>query len=226
VTTVITGASRGIGRATALELARRGRPLALIGRKSPGLDDTAESARRAGVRVETFACELEQPEQIEIAAERILDRHGAPDAVIHNAAVIHRAPVEELSNADWNRQIDVNLRAPFLLTRALLPEMKRSRKGRFVFVSSISGTVGTPLSSAYNASKWGVIGFMKSLAEELKDSGVMAVAILPGSVDTKMLDGSGFVPRINADEVAKTIVHYANEASLAHNGGVVEMFGV
>jgi 3-oxoacyl-[acyl-carrier protein] reductase len=150
---------------------------------------------------------------------------GPPRAVVHNAAVIHRAPVETLTDTQWDEQLTVNLRAPFLLTRALLPAMCRGGAGRFVFVSSISATLGAARAAAYCASKWGLIGFMKSLAEELTDTGLMAVAILPGSVDTEMLEGSGFSPRMTAADVAKTVVHYSLDAPLAHNGGVVEMFG-
>jgi 3-oxoacyl-[acyl-carrier protein] reductase len=120
----------------------------------------------------------------------------------------------------------VNLTAPFVLTRALLPAMRARRSGRIVFVASISSTLGTAKLSAYCASKWGIVGFMKSLAEELSDSGLMTCAVLPGSVDTRMLTGSVFPPRMSADDVARTLLHYAFDAPLAHNGASIEMFGV
>jgi 3-oxoacyl-[acyl-carrier protein] reductase len=104
--------------------------------------------------------------------------------------------------------------------------MRRARRGRIIHVASISAAVGSPGAAVYAASKWGLVGFMKSLAGELADSGVATLAVLPGSVDTDMLVGSGFHPRMTAAEVARTIVYYALEAPLAHNGGVVEMFGV
>jgi 3-oxoacyl-[acyl-carrier protein] reductase len=118
------------------------------------------------------------------------------------------------------------LGAPYALTRALVPAMRARGHGRVLFVGSISGTLGTARQSAYCASKWGLTGFMKSLAEELHDTGLMTCAVLPGSVDTNMLDGSGFDPRMSADDVARTLVHYALDAPLAHNGAVIEMFGV
>jgi 3-oxoacyl-[acyl-carrier protein] reductase len=225
VTVVVTGASRGIGRATALELARRGVPLALVGRPSDGLAGTEQGARERGVRAETIACDLSRPEQIARAGEEILERFGAPAALVNNAAVIHRASVEQTTDAAWNEQLDVNLRAPFLLTRALLPAMRRAGTGRILHVSSISATLGTAGASAYVASKWGLVGFMKSLAEELSDSGLMTLALLPGSVATDMLEGSGFRPRMTSEHVATTIAYFALEAPLAHNGGVIEMFG-
>ncbi len=226
MTVVLTGPSRGIGRATALALAARGARLALLARPSQALDDVVRELRERSASVECFSCDLREPEQIAAAARAVLSSLGAPVAVIHNAAVIHRAHVESLSDAQWDEQLGVNVRAPFLLTRALLPGMKQARAGRIVCVSSISATIGSAGASAYCASKWALVGFMKSLAEELSDTGLMTVAILPGSVETQMLEGSGFSPRMSPGAVAETVVHYALDAPVAHNGGVVEMFGV
>jgi 3-oxoacyl-[acyl-carrier protein] reductase len=103
--------------------------------------------------------------------------------------------------------------------------MKSAGKGRFIYIGSISSTLGTSRAAAYCASKWGLVGFMKSVAQELSNTGLMALAVLPGSVDTRMLEGSGFPPRMNATDVAKTVAHYAVDAPISHNGGVVEMFG-
>ncbi len=222
---VLTGASRGIGRRTALLLAERGVELALLGRPSPGHDRTVSEARALGVRVEGIACDLRSPQEIEAAARRVLEAYPAPDALINNAATIHRASVEDTSLEQLDEQLEVNLRAPFLLTRELLPAMRSAGKGRIVHVGSISSTLGTARSAAYNATKWGLVGFMKSLAEELSDSGLMTVAVLPGSVDTRMLQGSDFTPRMSVEDVASTLVHYALYAPLAHNGGIIEMFG-
>jgi 3-oxoacyl-[acyl-carrier protein] reductase len=155
-----------------------------------------------------------------------VDRFGVPDAVINNAATIRRSPVVDTAIEAWDEQLAVNLRGPFLVSRAVLPGMLERRSGRIVQIGSISSTLGAARAAAYCASKWGLVGFTKSLAEELTDTGVMTMAILPGSVATRMLDGSGFSPRMTVDDVARTIAFYALEAPLAHNGGVVEMFGV
>jgi NAD(P)-dependent dehydrogenase (short-subunit alcohol dehydrogenase family) len=173
-----------------------------------------------------YPADLEDPNQIALAAEALLDQDGIPDAVVNNAAVIERLDVARTSLTSWDRQQAVNLRAPFLLVRALLPSMLNRCVGRFVQVASIAATVGTASASAYCASKWGLVGFTKSLAAELADSGLSAVTILPGSVDTEMLRGSGFAPRMTANDVAITIAHYALFAPIAHNGANIEMFGV
>lgn len=222
---LLTGASRGIGRATAVLLAERRADLILLGRKTEQLDETAELTRRLGVRVETVGCDLSSKEDLHIACDDLRARRSVPDVLINNAAIIHRSHVVETTLELWQEQLMVNLTAPFALTRALLPAMIERRSGRIVHVASISSTLGTARAAAYCASKWGLVGFMKSLAEEISDTGLMTVAVLPGSVDTRMLDGSGFTPRMTAEDVGKTIVHYAMDAPLAHNGGIVEMFG-
>jgi 3-oxoacyl-[acyl-carrier protein] reductase len=222
---VVTGASRGIGRATALALATRGVSLALIGRPSPALDETRRLAEGRGAGAACVECDLRDAPGVEHAAERVLAELGTPDVVINNAGTIVRASIEATRLADWDDQLDVNLRAPFVLTRSFLPAMRARGRGRLVFVASISATLGSPRAAAYAASKWGLVGFVKSLAAEISDSGLMAVAILPGSVETDMLAGSGFSARMTAEDVASTLIHYALEANSAHNGGVIEMFG-
>lgn len=222
----LTGASRGIGRATALQLARRGADLVLLGRCSPALETVSRAITDMGVAVTIAKAELTDAATTVRACHEQLERHGAPDAVINIAAMVQREPIETLSLDAWDRQMAVNLRAPYLITREVLPAMRAKRSGRIVHVASISSTLGTAHAAAYCASKWGLVGFMKSLAEELRDSGIMTVAILPGSVDTEMLQGSGFAPRMGPKDVACTLVHYALDAPLAHNGSVIEMFGV
>jgi 3-oxoacyl-[acyl-carrier protein] reductase len=223
---VVTGPSRGIGRATARKLAERGVRLALVGRPSPELDAArAECLETGAPAAHVVHADLADLAAVAAAGEEILSRAGVPEVVIHNAGVARREPIEALSLAHWREQLDVNLGAPYALTRALLPSMRAAGRGRFVFVGSISGTLGTARQSAYCASKWGLTGFMKSLAEELSDSGLMACALLPGSVQTDMLEGSGFPPRMSADDVAAALVYYALEAPIAHSGAVIEMFG-
>ena len=224
---IVTGASRGIGRATAVALARRGVSLALLGRPSQDLEESVVLARAAGApEAIAFPCDLADTASVEAAAYGVLSHFPGLGILVNNAAVAPRVSIEETRNDVWNETLAVNLRAPFLLTRAVLPTMRKNVRGRIVHVGSISSTLGTPRLSAYCASKWGLIGFMKSLAEELSGSGVTTLAILPGSTATRMLEGSGMPPRMSADEVAQTIVHYCLDASPAHNGAVIEMFGV
>ena len=222
----LTGASRGIGRAVALRLAERCVELVVLGRDSAQLTELSQAVADRGATLTVAQAELTDPDATVRACRTQLERGSAPDVLINNAGLIERGPIETLSLESWERQIAVNLRAPFLITREVLAVMRARRQGRIIHVGSISSTLGTALASAYCASKWGIVGFMKSLAEELRDSGVSTVAVLPGSVDTEMLKGSGFQPRMQADDVARTIVHYALDAPPGHNGSVIEMFGV
>jgi 3-oxoacyl-[acyl-carrier protein] reductase len=224
---LITGTSRGIGRATAIACSARGVELGLLGRPSPEQRETTELCLKNGARrVLELAADMTNASEVEKAAGEFLRTCGAPDALIHNAGIAARTSIEDTTLASWEEHLRVNLTAPYVLTRALLPAMRVRRTGRIVFVGSISSTLGTAKLSAYCASKWGVIGFMKSLAEELTDSGLMTCAVLPGSVETRMLVGSGFPARMTAEEVAQALLHYALDAPLAHNGANIEMFGV
>ncbi|HLV67679.1 MAG TPA: SDR family oxidoreductase, partial [Polyangiaceae bacterium] len=203
---VVTGASRGIGRATALALAARRTRLALIGRASDELDSVIPECTEAGApELRFFPADLRDLEATARAGAAVLGELGAPDIVIHNAGVVHRVAVEELELELFREQLDVNLGAPYALTRAFLPALRAAGRGRILFVGSISGTLGTPHLSAYCASKWGIIGFMKSLAEEISGTGLMTCAVLPGSVPTRMLEGSGFPPRMTTEDVARTL---------------------
>jgi len=119
----------------------------------------------------------------------------------------------------------VNLKGAFLVARAFLPGMIRTKRGRFVAVASISSTLGTARQSAYCAAKWGLVGFVKSLAEELRGHGVQAMSVMPGSVDTEMLKGGEFAPAMHPDDVAGLVTYAALDAPDAMNGSAIEMFG-
>lgn len=223
---VVTGASRGIGRATALAFARRGVRVALVGRSSPMLEDATEAAAALGVETRAVVCDVAREDDVARAAEEILATLGPPRAVVNNAGIVRRgARVEETSPVDWDDVIGVNLRGPFLVSRAFLPSMLRVKRGRLVHVASISATIGSPGAASYGASKWGLVGFSKSLAEELRGTGLQSVAVLPGSVDTEMLAGSGFTPQMSAEDVAGLLVYTALDAPDAVNGSAIEMFG-
>ncbi len=222
---VVTGASRGIGRATASALAERGLALTLVGRPSAQLEEARESFARSGAACRVIHCDLQVAVSVEAAGAEAL-RWGAPAALVNCAGIVERAPLEELTLESYQRQMAVNLTAPIWLARALLPAMRSAKSGRIVNVGSISATLGSAGQIAYNASKWALVGFTKSLAEELSDSGLMTVVVHPGAVDTDMLRGSPYPPRMTPQDVARTLVFYALEAPLAHNGAVIEMFGV
>ncbi|MBS2025646.1 MAG: SDR family oxidoreductase [Deltaproteobacteria bacterium] len=150
---------------------------------------------------------------------------GPPDVVVLNAGVLEQAPLEELTEAQWSRVLDVNLKGAFLCAKAAWPAMQRRRSGRVIAIGSISGTLGTPRASAYNASKWGLTGFMKSIAEEGRAHGIFCATVLPGSVDTDMLKQTAWPPQITPDEVARVVKFLATDAPLTMTGAAVDVFG-
>jgi 3-oxoacyl-[acyl-carrier protein] reductase len=229
---VITGAGRGIGRATALAFARRGYACALLSRSAAELDSVGEELRAvANAPPLLLPCDVSNEREVERARDQILAHYtkkswaSFPSVVVNNAGIVSRSSIVETSLADWSRSLDVNLTGAFLVSRAFLPSMLAARQGRIVHVASISSTLGTPKLSAYCASKWGLLGFMKSMAEELRGTGLQTMAVLPGSVDTQMLEGSGFTPQMSPSDVAKVIVHAALDAPDAMNGSAIEVFG-
>ncbi len=223
---VITGASRGIGRACALALAERGLDLALLGHPSDGLEQTRARCAAQGITARSYGCDMANTEAIDLAATRLVSDHGPPRLVVNNAGIQRYGPkVQEIAVDDWDHVMAVNLRGPFLLCRALLPSMLGAGQGRFIHVSSISGTLGCPQMAPYCASKWGLIGFSKALAAELRGTGLQSVAILPGSVATAMLELTPFEPAMPPEDVASVILYHGLDAPNPVNGAAVEVFG-
>ena len=222
---VVSGAGRGIGRAISVDLARRGCDIVLLGRTIESLAGAAEEVVALGRRALAVPCDVADAAAVDAAAVRVLADLGVPDIVVPNAGVVHRAPVQTMTEEEWDEVIDVNLKGTFLVTRAFLPRMLDLRRGRFVAIGSISSTLGTARQSAYCAAKWGTVGFMKSLAEELRGTGLQAMTVMPGSVDTDMLKGSGFAAVMQPEDVARTVTFLALDAPDAMNASAVEVFG-
>ncbi len=227
-TAVVTGGGRGIGRAVALALAREGARVAVAARTLAQLEQVAREIRKEGGEALAVATDVSSAGDVAALFSASERTFGPVDVLVNNAGVVARRPFVELSEADWDLQLDVNLKGAFLCARAALAGptgMLSRRRGRIVNVSSISGTLGTPKLAAYCASKWGLIGLTKALAAELSGSGVSVTAVLPGSVDTEMLVGSGFAPDLGPDDVARVIRFLAAEAPEAMTGSAVEIFG-
>jgi NAD(P)-dependent dehydrogenase (short-subunit alcohol dehydrogenase family) len=224
---VVTGAGSGIGRAVAIALGRRGLDVALLGRTEATLRATAEEVERAATRTIVIRADVSVEEDVERAARAVTDFLGAPSVVVNNAGIAGRkAPIEEITPSEWDAVIAANLRGVFLMTRAFLPAMRAGAgRRRLVTIASISSTLGTAGLSAYCAAKWGALGFTKALAEELRESGMQAMAVLPGSVDTPMIKVGGFAPQMKAEDIAGLVAYAALDAPDAMNGSAIECFG-
>jgi NAD(P)-dependent dehydrogenase (short-subunit alcohol dehydrogenase family) len=224
---IVTGAGRGIGAAVARRFAARGVRVVLAARTGAEVDEVAAEIERThgADRARPVIADVSHAADVDRLRQQALAFLGDVDVLVNNAGIAARAHVHDMDDATWNAVIGTNLTGTFLCTRAILSGMLARGRGRVVNVSSISGTVGTARMSAYCASKWGVIGFTKAVAEETRGTGVEVLALLPGSVDTAMLVGSGFAPAMSADDVARAIEWLSFDAPSAMNGSAVELFG-
>ncbi|WP_280398991.1 mycofactocin-coupled SDR family oxidoreductase [Nocardia carnea] len=197
-TALVTGAARGQGRAVARALARRGATVRLTDLCAPGdtapyplatgddLAETARSIERDGGRCHAAVLDVRDPAAVTAFADSVADEAGGIDILVTCAGIVGFAPVTELSDAMWSDMLATNLSGTFHCVRAVLPHMTGDW-GRIVAISSMSGRQGTPNLAHYSASKWGVIGLVKSVALEYADTGITANIVCPTNVDTPML---------------------------------------
>ncbi len=182
---VVTGGSRGIGRAVVGALASAGWRVLAVGRDGAALADVAAAGRREGRDVSTAVCDVTDEEAVG-ALLAGLD----VEVLVNNAGMSGAAPLHRTSMADWNAHLAVNATGAFLCTRAVLPAMRRRGAGRIVMVASIAGVVGAPYIAAYTASKHALVGLMRVAAAEVAGSGITANAVCPGYVASEMTDRS------------------------------------
>jgi NAD(P)-dependent dehydrogenase (short-subunit alcohol dehydrogenase family) len=181
---LVTGASSGLGQATATELARAGADVALLARSEGGLGRLAAALRGEGVHVLSLPLDLADAEAVLAAAEHALGAFGRIDLLVNSAATDVPGPVEHLATEDWDRVLAVNLRAPFLLSRAVFPGMREAGRGTIVNISSVAGRRGWGSASAYCASKFALTGLTQALNAEGKPHGIRACVIYPGAMAT------------------------------------------
>jgi len=224
---VVTGAGRGIGRATALALADRGLDVALLARTFPQIEETAAAIVQRGRRALALRCDVSLAKEVHHAAARTEAELGTPTVVVNNAGVVRRALVQEMEESELDLVLDVNLKGTFLVTRAFLPLMRARRSGRIINIASIAGRQGTAGLGAYCAAKHGVVGLTRALAVELRDEGIVANAVCPGSVDTDMLrvGRPGAKADMSPEDVAGVVLYLAAHAPLALTGSCVDVFG-
>jgi NAD(P)-dependent dehydrogenase (short-subunit alcohol dehydrogenase family) len=235
-TALVTGASRGIGAATAKALDRAGARVAMVARRQEDLETLAAEMKNDPVVV---AADLSQPEAPADIASRALLALGAVDVLVNNAALAARIPTVETTGALIDQMLALNVRAPLLLIAALVPAMAERKRGSIINLSSVSALVGTPKRAAYAASKGAIDAATRSLAMELGPSGVRVNSVAPGAVDTAMWASNRKVPGVieaveavtplrrwaTADDVADVIVFLASDSSRFVTGETISPDG-
>ena len=195
---LVTGASRGLGKAMALALGEAGARLALVSRDSARLSAVAEETRKLGAQAEVFQADITDEAQVRKLERDVPGKLGPVDILINNAGTVVRSLCVDFTLGDWNTVINTNLTSAFLMCRSFVPQMKGRGYGRVINISSIMGHISLPQRTAYSATKAGLLGFTRALALELASEKITVVAISPGPFVTEMTAPLAADPAHNA----------------------------
>lgn len=221
---LVTGASSGIGAATALALAQEGAAVALVARRQERLEDLARMIQDMGGRAAVIAADIAQPEQARAAVARSVAELGGLDILVNNAGLMLLGPVAGADPTDWHRMMDLNVLALMHLTQAALEPMKQRQSGHIINISSVSGRGASPTSAGYSATKWAVGGFSEGLRQEVRLDRIRVTVIEPGVVATELTDHithqdtkTSYESRIStmtpleAEDIAAAVVYAATQ---------------
>ncbi len=206
---IVTGASRGIGKAISILLAQSGSRVVLAARSEPQLKSVSEEISSQNGEALVIPTDLTVDEEMERLVQQTLKEWGSVDVLINNAGFGKVAPVVKAKVSDWDETFRVNLRAPMFLSKLVLPTMMERGEGSIINISSVSGKSGQANGSAYSASKFGLIGFTQSLYEEVREYGIRVATICPGFVDTPMIPRMRRLDRskmIRPEDIAQTVL--------------------
>ncbi|MCE4608149.1 MAG: SDR family oxidoreductase [Caldisphaeraceae archaeon] len=185
---VITGASSGIGRATALLLATKGCQVVLASRDNVALEKVAQTIKERGGMCEIVPTDVRDEESVKSLFRRVIELHGRVDILVNSAGIGIYGSTVEASVEEWDQVINTNLKGVFLCTREALSYMTKQRNGHIISIASKAGEYGLPKLSVYCASKFGVIGFSQAVNKEVASLGIKISYLCPGYVETKFLD--------------------------------------
>jgi NADP-dependent 3-hydroxy acid dehydrogenase YdfG len=212
LTALVTGATEGIGRATAFALGRAGYRVGVCARTQPKVRQLVEDLRGEGIEAAGASADVGVPDQVARMVADVTRAIGEIDALVNNAGVLIAKPIEELTLEEWDITMTTNVRSLYLVTRAVLPPMRKRGQGSIVNVASLAGRNGFAGGTAYTASKHAVLGFSRSLMLEVRKDNIRVIAICPGSVDTSLLKDQPMLKAepsriLQPDDVATSILH-------------------
>lgn len=197
---LVTGASRGIGKAIALALASEGAYVVVnYANSSEAAKSLVETIKQAGGNAIAIKADVSQPEQVDNAVQETVSQLGRIDILVNNAGITKDTLLLRMKLEDWQSVIDLNLTGVFLCTQAVSKIMLKQRSGRIINIASVAGQMGNPGQANYSAAKAGVIGFTKTVAKEFASRGITVNAVAPGFIETDMTSG------LKADEILKMI---------------------
>lgn len=196
----ITGAGKGIGKAVALALANEGVNVGLLARTESDLKELMNEVKNSGVRAAYAAVDISSREDVEQAINKLTNELGAADILINNAGIGKFATLLEMDPEEWKRIIDVNLMGLYYVTRAVLPQLIEKNRGDIINISSTNGLNGAATSSAYSASKFGVIGLTESLAQEVRKNNIRVTALTPSTVATELAVKTNLISENNEEK--------------------------
>ncbi|MEM8543118.1 MAG: 3-oxoacyl-[acyl-carrier-protein] reductase [Cyanobacteria bacterium P01_H01_bin.119] len=198
---IVTGASRGIGKAVALALAAEGAQIAVnYARSSTAADQVVSQIEASGGSAIALQADVSQADQVDTLVSTVLNQWGQIDVLVNNAGITRDTLLLRMKPEDWQAVIDLNLTGVFLCTRAVSKSMLKKRTGRIINIASVAGQMGNPGQANYSAAKAGVIGFTKTVAKEMASRNVTVNAVAPGFIATDMTDD---LP--NSEEILKFI---------------------
>lgn len=235
---LVTGGSRGIGRAIALELAGNGCDVAII---YAGRDDAANETVRMisqkGVRAMSVKCDVADENQVSDAVKKVTETLGLPDILVNNAGIVRDGLAMRMTADDFRKVVDVNLTGAFNMIHACLPGFVRRRSGRIINITSVSGMMGNPGQANYSASKAGLIGLTKTIAREVASRGITVNAVAPGFVESDMtaamnentlkaaLTNVPMGRMGQPEEIAKAVAFLAGDGAGYITGSVIKVDG-
>ncbi len=235
---VVTGGSRGIGRAIALELAARGAAVVVNYNKSPeAAEEVVKRIQSAGGKAAAFQADVSDFKQAEALVKFAIDTFGRLDILVNNAGITRDQLIMMMPESDWDAVINTNLKSTFNCSKAAVKHMMRKRTGRIINIASVAGQMGNPGQTNYSASKGGQIAFTKALAREVAARNITVNAIAPGFVDTEILDAMApemleaalkLVPlarKGRPEEIAYAAAFFASDESAYITGQVLGVDG-
>ncbi|AKB12016.1 3-oxoacyl-[acyl-carrier-protein] reductase [Methanosarcina thermophila] len=222
-TALVTGGSKGIGRAICLALAKEGANVVIAARNESEIEETMNKLKSMGSKAMAIQADIRSEEDVRRLISMTIDKCGRLDILINNAGVAHKKRLEETTLEEYDEIMDTNLKGVFLCTKYAIPYIRESKNGKIINISSVGGLHGLPEFSVYCASKFGVNGLTESIAAELEGE-IKVYAVCPGAVDTDMYR-SLFAerPPLKPEHIAEKVLELASPDSRVTSGKIIEI---